>query len=537
MDDETTRQLDALFDPFARSSEPGGAVAISNKGAPAYRRAFGMASLETCIANQVSTPMPVGSIAKQFTAAAILLLQADGILSTADTLQKWLPELSEDHQRVTIDQLLRHQAGVQCYLDHWMFNGYETLPAGVPWAIQTRQQALNFAPGTCSAYSNGGYLLLSKIIERASAMPLPHFFAARLFGPAGMHASQIATWRDAGPGVAAPYMKDAKSGAWHLAQRLTEEASGDGGLISTADDLLRWARYLREADGPVNLQALLAPHADRADGPSDYRYGVISQTWRGVELIQHTGGMPGANSVLIIVPEHGIDVAIQFNRPAPAMQYAFKALEVLLGDRLEAAAEAPQTEPYKDLLGTYWSGESRFLFTLSDLDGQLGLSFFGDRPFPLDTWHGDDCALPFWADAGASQIRFRRGSMSGALDYFDGKSWFEAERIELAGGDAAEMIRQVPELFRSDEADAELELELDGAQPSVHVYGCTGHSRYEAEWLTEDLLRFWPPLFPAGKLAELVRVDGVVRSLIVSTPRSRAIEFASITEEQSRRRT
>ncbi|WP_300379784.1 serine hydrolase [Henriciella sp.] len=528
MDTQKIRKIDALFDAFNCADEPGCAVAVSVDGQPVYRQAFGMADLKQGVANQVSTPMPVGSIAKQFTSAAVLLLEAQGRLALDDTLGKWLPELSSEHEEVTIEQLMRHQGGVRCYLDHWMFNAYRTLSADTPWMIQSRQQSLNFKPGTRSAYSNGGYLLLTAIIERARGIPFDPFVAQNLFGPAGMYASCIAPWNEITSGAASAYLFDQDASIWRPAPKLTERAFGDGGLISSVDDLLRWASFLRTSSGPVQLDNLLAPNVSRAVGPSDYRYGVIEQDWRGVRLVHHAGGMPGANSILAMLPDEGIDVAILFNRPASAMTYAFDVLEIILGDRLEATSDTPLTEDFEDLLGTYWAPESGFMFALCDLGGQLGLSFFGDSAFPLESWHGDPDALPFWADAGASQIRFRQNDVSGALDYFDGRSWLQTERLEPSTPDPERIVALTPGRFHSVAADAQLELKVKAGRLVVEIEGSAGLSRYDAEALTENLVRFWPPLFPAGKLARIIRHDGAVEAIAVSTPRTCETLFKNI---------
>lgn len=521
-------RLDALFAPFNRSDEPGCTVAIAKNSQPIYRRAFGMADLERGIANQPSTLMPVGSIAKQFTCAALLSLRAEGALSLNDTLAQWLPELPEVHRNVTLAQLMMHQSGVRCYLDHWMFNGYRTFPRGVPLEIQARQQSLNFEPGSRTSYCNGGYLLLSKVIERASGLAFADFVARRIFRPCGMYASHFAAAYDFGSLAASPYVEGADAHSWDRALRITEEAFGDGGLVSNVDDLLRWARYLRLSRADFNLDALSAPDEKAGLGPSDYRFGLIFQKWRGIRVVHHAGGMPGANSILMTLPDHDIDVVIAFNRTASAMGMAFQALEMLLEDELDKPKDFPATSEFGDLLGSYWASETDFLFSLTDLDGRLGLSFFGDKPFALDCWEGDPDALPFWADAGAAQIRFRRGEAPGTLEYFDGTAWTRTERIQSDEEAMDAIVLPAIGHFHSEEAATTLSFVIEQGQLYIQFVGSTGVIRFRAETIAKNLLRFWPPLFPAGKLARLDQKNGKVRSVIVSTPRSSGIIFTNI---------
>lgn len=526
MDDSITTQLDALFAPYNRSNEPGCTVAIARDGRPLYRRAFGMACLEQGIANQLSTQMPVGSVAKQFTCAALLHLEMEGCLSRHDRVGRWLPELPEAQRTPTLIQLMRHEGGARCYLDQWMFNGYRTLPAGMAWTIQQRQQALNFTPGSRSAYSNGGYLLLSMVIERASGLAFTEFVSRRLLEPAGMHASSFpATRTTATHDLATAYLPERATAGWSVAPTMTEDALGDGGLIATADDLIRWADFLRRSNGAVSLDTLQAPAEPWAPGPSDYRLGLIAQRWRGSRLVQHGGGLPGANSSLVMLPDHGIDLAILFNRSAPATTLALRALEVVLGNALEASPAPPTVADYTGLVGSYFAPNDGLLFGFADEGGRLALTLFGDGPIALETCAAADADLPFWADVGAAQMRFRRGFAPGGIDYFDGKAWSKAERLSTAPSHVHTIEAAAEAEFASAEAAATIRISARDDALLVRVRGEIGNGDYRAEAIAPDLIRFWPSLFPAGKIARLIRSGATVSAIVVSTSRTRAITF------------
>jgi CubicO group peptidase (beta-lactamase class C family) len=516
-----TEKLEKLFAPFDRSDAPGCTVIIARDSEPIFRKAYGFAGIEQGLANRPTTVMPVGSIAKQFTCAALLLLEAEGVLALDEPVGRWLPELSIAQQAPTLKQLMQHRGGVRCYLDQWMMNGYRTLPAGLPWAIQARQQSLDFAPGSRSSYSNGGYLMLTKVIERASSLTFGGFVRRRLLAPAGMHATSFPERRTSAlPGSATAYMKG--DAGWTPALQMTEEGFGDGGLFSSADDLQRWARFLRRSTGPASLAHLAAPDEPWAPGPADYRYGLIFQHWRGTILAQHAGGLPGANSAFIMAPDLGIDAIVLCNRAAPATGLALQALEIVANDALAESPTAPATTEFADLPGTYYAPDDGYLFALADQGGKLAVGLFGDKPFSLEACPANDGGLPFWADTGAAQLRFRRGSEPTSIDYFDGTQWTTACRVEFVPP-APETLIAGP--LHSANASASLSIEIDRGGLVVVINGEIGSARYQAEALAPDLLRFWPPLFPGGKIARLIRDEAGVGSIIVSTPRTRAITF------------
>lgn len=546
--------LRALLAPYDSAAAPGGVLAVSRHGRLLAQRAVGLAQVEAGMALQATTRLPIGSITKQFTCAALLLLADEGRLALDDSVGRWLPGLPSAQQAPTLRQAMTHTAGIRCYLDQWMFDGYRTLEAGVPWALQGRQQTANFAPGTASCYSNGGYLLLTRVVERAAGVPLGRFLHERVFAPLGLLATRLPASRwPLEIGVAQAYLRarHADEHGWRPAPAMTEELFGDGGMVSSAGDLLRWAQALREGFAGLSVQRLgLAP---------GYGFGLITEHWRGRRVVQHAGGLPGANSALLMLPDDGLDIVALFNRPAPATELALKLAEAVLGDTLPPAPPAPRAAAHQAVQGRWLAPGTGWLFDLAELpDGALGLGLFGDAAFALEACAPQGAReLPFHADVGTGEMRFR-GSVDGeALEYFDGVAWHAAQRLAGEPPDAARIAADCAGLrFRNDEVGATLQLALrsDGdeggvggvggdretavhrqqqqhpqrqqSQPlQLHVQGPHGNGRYAAEPIAPDLLRFWPPLFPAAKLLRLQRRGGAVTALVVSTGRTRATVF------------
>lgn len=521
--------LDDLFAAFRASDAPGCVVAVARGGRTIYRKAFGLANVEQGVANSTATRMPIASVTKQFTCAAILFLEADGTLSIDDPVGRWLPDLPSAQRAVTLRQLMTHTGGVRCYLDHSVLNGYASMPPGVADRIQWRQDTLNFEPGKGSAYSNGGYLLLTRVIERASGEAFGDALRQRLFGPAGMRSTTVQRSRwPVETGVATTYLAVPveQGGGWRHGLTLTDELFGDGGAVSTVDDLLCWAQFLRGAQTAASLSALADTGLDSVDGVSTYRYGLIEENYRGIALLHHAGGLPGSSSTLLMARDDDIDIVILCNRPAPAVDLSLKILERLVGERMAAEQRSPRAADYAELLGEYLCNETGLLLGFSELqNGHLGLSVQGSRAFELQSLPNAVDGMPIGADVGTGTMRFRKAGDPDAIDFFDGGVWYTARRLRREPQDARAVVASAPDEYFSVSAAARLRFEAEGDRLFVKTCGEYGAARYPAESLAPALMRFWPTLFPGGVLVRLEGERGAPDRLIVSTTRTRRIVF------------
>jgi D-aminopeptidase len=527
-----TDGLDELFDAYRRSNAPGCVVGVSHCGAPIYRAAFGMASIEQGVTNTVATPMPIASVTKSFTCAAVLRLAAEGKLTLEDPIGRWIPELHPEQRRPTLRQLMTHTGGARCYLDHAAFNGYALMPVGVPESIQFRQSELNFAPGTGSSYSNGGYLLLTRAIERAADADFQSVLQKGVLADADLTSTVMPRANgsvDSGAAAAYRLAEEKSSTVWHHARQLTDESFGDGGMISTVDDLLRWSQFLRFSDGPVSLESLAG------DGPlpnglqSQYRHGLIVECWRGLTLVHHAGSLPGASAQLLMAPNEELAVVVLCNRPAPAVDLSLRVLEILLADRLEDPLPSPEATAFDPLLGRYFSQETGTLLGFERRSTQeLGLSLFGGLEVPLQTFREGRGCLPFVADVGTGGMLFRAGPKRGrkvqAIEFFDGVGWHAAERIpDAKTADGPTMEESA--IYRSLSAAASLRFEHRAGDLLVAFSGEYSAGCYPTEVVGEDLLRFWMPGFSAGMLMRLQRDNGVVSNVVISSSRTRRTVF------------
>jgi CubicO group peptidase (beta-lactamase class C family) len=330
--------VDRIFAKWT-SETPGCAVGVAVDGKPALTRGYGMADLEHDVSIRPETIFEAGSVSKQFTAASVLLLARDGKLSLDDPVRKYIPELPEYPTTITLRHMLNHTSGLR---------DWGSVAAIAGWPRTTRvhthahvleivhhQRALNFTPGTRWSYSNTGFNLAAIIVERVSRMSFQEFTRTRLFAPLGMaHTS----WRDDYThilkGRAIAY--SSRNGVFHTDMPF-ENVYGNGGLLTTVGDLLKWNEHF---DAPAEGDPLSVADQQRAgtfnDGrPHGYALGLFVGQHKGVREIYHSGSTAGYSAFLTRFPDAHLSVAVLCNATtAQATQYAHAVADVYLGHRL-----------------------------------------------------------------------------------------------------------------------------------------------------------------------------------------------------------
>src|SRR4051812_36261090 len=254
-------RVDQVFARFDRAT-PGCGVGLGKDGRTLYTHGYGSANLEYAVPNTDSTVFESGSVAKQFTAAALVLLSQDNKLSLDDDIKKYLPEVPAfGGQRITIRNLLTHTSGLR---DQWGLLGIDGRGPGTqvhtPMTtldLVAHQKMLNFPPGSEYLYSNTGYALAGIIVQRVSGKSLNEFTQERLFRPLGMTHT---LWRDdfttVVPNRATAYSGSAATG-FHTDMPFTNMI-GNGGILSTMADLMRWNENLDHPTigGPSYVDAM-----------------------------------------------------------------------------------------------------------------------------------------------------------------------------------------------------------------------------------------------------------------------------------------
>jgi len=229
-----------------RQHIPGISLAVVKNGKPLYVKSYGVATLELKVPTTPQTVYQIGSIGKQFTAVAVMMLAGEHKLDLDDPLSKYLPEVPPGWGKVTLRLMLNHQAGIPQFttpdrqlLD--LVHDYTDLEL-----IQLASgQPLDFEPGTDVSYSDTGYVLLGFVINRVAGMFYGDFLQQRVFEPLGMRQTRIISDRDIVPNRASGYEK-AESGALYNQTYVSPalNRTADGSLYSTVLDLIKWDRAL-----------------------------------------------------------------------------------------------------------------------------------------------------------------------------------------------------------------------------------------------------------------------------------------------------
>ena len=309
---------DHAFRQWTRET-PGCAVGVAQQGRTLLTRGYGMANLETGTPITAETIFESGSVAKQFTASAILMLMSDGKLRLDDHVQKYLPELPTYGRPMTIRHLLSHTSGLREWSNLVAMDGW---PRGT--AVHTQdhvleavfsQKEVNYPVGDYYSYTNSGFLLLVTIVERVSGMPFTRFTTERLFKPLGMTNT---SWRDdfarIVPGRAQAY---SRRGTQWVLDTPFDNVVGAGGMLTTVGDWLKWNDALdKRTLGGWWVDSLESQATLTSGRKISYAMGLTVNDWRGEREVGHSGSTGGYSTYLLRLPARGVSVAVMCNSSA-----------------------------------------------------------------------------------------------------------------------------------------------------------------------------------------------------------------------------
>ena len=312
------------FEKFSKAyvaPGPGCAAAVSLNGETVFEKAFGLADMEHDVPNTPQTIFESGSVAKQFTAAAIVLLQQEGKLSIDDPVRKYIPELPDYGVPLTIRHLLNHTSGIRDWGTVMSLTGAgrgdRVITQDLALDVITHQRGLDFTPGAEYSYSNSGYNLVAIIIERVSKQKFADFVTERLFKPLGMKDSSIRDdYQRIVPGRAQAYSRQG-TGPWKLNMPFMN-VYGNGGLLTTVGDWLKWNAMLDSKSLGAPLVDAMETRGVLNDGRKiAYALGLEVSTYKGLKDVSHGGATAGYQTFLARYPDNKVSIAVMCNGTAP----------------------------------------------------------------------------------------------------------------------------------------------------------------------------------------------------------------------------
>ncbi|MBI5352337.1 MAG: serine hydrolase [Chloroflexi bacterium] len=333
-DNHLTQTIDTLIQESYKPAQPGVAVIVVKDGKTVFRKGHGMANLELDVPIEPDMVFRIGSVTKQFTAVAILMLAEQGKLSFDDSISKFLPDYPTHDYLITVKHLLTHTSGIK---------SYTSMPEWIPlWRKDfTVQELVDFfkhqpmlsAPGKRWAYNNSGYILLGAIIEKVTGQTYGQFVQKNIFEPLEMKQSYYDDPLQVIPRRVAGYDKS-PNGFTNAAYISMTQPYAAGALASTVDDLALWdtALYTEKLLKPESLkQAHISYHL--LDGsPTAYGFGWMISEYAGHRVIEHSGGIQGFRSHTMRLPDNRVFVAVLSNNGGVSPQkLAFKIAASVIG--------------------------------------------------------------------------------------------------------------------------------------------------------------------------------------------------------------
>ncbi len=535
--DSLAARVDGVFRAFDRTDGPGCAVGVYRHDTIAYARGYGMANLELGVPITPRTVFDVGSVSKQFTATAILLLAQDGKLSLDDPVRRYFPEMPPYAGEITLRNLLNHTSGIRDFftlasLTGRNLDGVADTADYLRWI--TRSARTNFPIGTRYLYSNSGFALLAQTVHRVSGKSLPAFLRERVFGPLGMRDTRslddhtlIILNRAQG--------YQPRGSGFRIAMSAVDGTGGAGSVHTTVEDFAKWDRNWDSATvggggGRALVDALQVRGKLKNDSTISYALGVGVDSWRGLRTISHSGVWEGYRAYFVRFPDQHLSVATFCNVSNSGPDtLALKTAAVYLGSQMgpdtigawdsavTSAAEVPVPAAELRRYEGVWRNESEGAVRRTMMVGDSLIIGFGAR----------NRLVPIGPD------RFRAGRVASEVR-FDSLAGGVPARLTFRSRGGTQVLRRVPGValtaaqlaeyggeYRNDEIETTWTLAPDSGGLAVRINGRrlgTLQAAYRDGFVSER-----------GTVDFTRDARGRVTGLVVQAGRVRDLPFARLT--------
>ncbi len=418
-------QVDSIVYAQFKPGQPGGVVAVMSKNGVIAKKCFGVKNAESAEAIDEATLFDIASVAKQFTAFAILLLEQRGKINLDNDIRHYLPDLPDYGQKITVRHLLQHTSGIAS--TDWL-----RLLSGIPFDVKWTQQdeidiiykysGLNFEPNTKHVYSNSGYSLLAEIVKSVSGMHFPEFLSKNVFKPLNMETAII---------YYSPEMEQkntalgysVREGEAVLVSSSEDYGYGGGNIFASLDDMMKWGQnFLNpKVGGSELIKRMQTKYNTLENGDSlNYTYGLYVTKYKGLNLVSHSGGIPGFRSQFLFFPDEELVIVVLLNNEnINSRALATGIADLILADKIVVTDKEPRVEV--------------------DLSAAIMEKYVGNYEMP------DGIELEFVLDEGVFWLHLPGGHQFQLFAESENKFFlkvFEAQVtfVEGAGGDVDELI-------------------------------------------------------------------------------------------------
>jgi CubicO group peptidase (beta-lactamase class C family) len=475
---QTTASIDALFTKINRPDSPGAAVLVIKDGLVLHRKGYGSANLEHQVPITPESVFDIASMSKQFTGMAISMLVEQKVINLEDDIRKYIPELPDYGQTITVRHLVHHMSGVRDFFYTMFIAGWgldDVFSSDQILTMASHQQTLNFEPGERYDYSNTGYFLLAEMVKRVTGKTLAVWTEQNLFVPMGMKNTYFRTEHtDLIPRKAYGYSDDGEGKFMANANGLS--APGPSSLFTTIDDLGKWVTNFdtHSVGGAAVIQRMQTRGVLDNGDTIDYGYGVFIGNYRGHKTLAHHGVWLGYNTKMLHFPEQRLSIVIlgnfeNFNPSGSANQIADLFLSDVPTEVQKQAQSLPKpqnpTPPratsLDDYVGTYklWP---HFFFEITRQGDQLLVAATHEAKHPMVVVSQDVFNIPAYR----SKMKFRRNAKELVTQIEYGNSIME--RLE-AWSPSVKELSELTGQYYSDELDTSYWLELiDGGLVAKH---------------------------------------------------------------------
>ncbi|MBI3712897.1 MAG: serine hydrolase [Burkholderiales bacterium] len=310
-----TQQMDQLAASYYKANEPGATVIVTKEGKTIFRKAYGMSDMQAKRVMQPDDVMRLGSITKQFTAVAILMLVDEGKLALSDTVQSVFPDYPDTGKKITIEHLLTHTSGIPNFTSKPSFFAIMDKDISVSDMVASfKNDALEFEPGSAYNYSNSGYFLLGAIIEKISGDTYAKFVEKCLFLPLGMTHTAYEGYERTQYTQAAGHMSNADG---FVASKVISMSVpyAAGSLRSSVDDLAKWDAAISAGKllKPATWKRAFSDYVMSNGQTAHYGYGWSLGQLEASPVIAHGGGINGFSTYALRLPNEKVYVAVLTN--------------------------------------------------------------------------------------------------------------------------------------------------------------------------------------------------------------------------------